>query len=401
MVNYDSLLSREFSLFFCFNAFFDKSVKEPKISIGRSSLLLKREGNITLKKKAMLSLVLSAALISLVGCGQKAQNGNNEAGASAAPAATAESTAKADTKTYKIAISQIVEHPSLDATREGFLAALKDAGLEEGKNLKVDFNNAQGDQTNNLSIAQKIASSDSDLVLGIATPSAQALVQQVKKAPVLFAAVTDPVGAKIVSNMDKPGGNVSGASDTNPAAVVQLMDFIAANMPKVKTVGLVINEGEPNAVVMAKNAEDALSKHGIKLVKAPVTNTSEVKQAAESLVGRADAFFITLDNTVVSGVDSILQVAKEKQIPFFSSDRDTVEKGAFATVGFKYYDHGYQVGQMAADILKNGKKPADMKVTLPDKLDLILNLKAAKDQGIEVTDAMKNAVKDKEKNIIQ
>ncbi|MFD0695120.1 ABC transporter substrate-binding protein [Paenibacillus sp. GCM10027628] len=351
-----------------------------------------------LKKKTLVTLVLSAALMTVAGCGQKAATEGNQAAGGAASATPATTTAA---KTYKIAISQIVEHPSLDATRQGFLAALKDAGIVEGTNLKVDFNNAQGDQTNNLSIAQKIASADNDLVLGIATPSAQAVVQQVKKAPVLFAAVTDPLAAKIVSNVDKPGGNVSGASDTNPQAVAQLMDFVAANMPQVKTVGLVINEGEPNAVIMAKNAEESLAKHNIKLVKAPVTNTSEVKQAAQSLVGRADAFLITLDNTVVSGVDSIIQIANEKHIPFFSSDRDTVEKGAFATVGFKYYDHGYQVGQMAVEILKNGKKPADMKVTVPDKLDLILNLKAAKAQGIEVTDAMKNAVKDKEKNIIQ
>lgn len=347
-----------------------------------------------MKKKAWVSLVLATVLLTAVGCGQKSGSGTAEAPAAAGGA-------KPEQKTYKVAISQIVEHPSLDATRQGFLAALKDAGITEGTNLKVDFNNAQGDQTNNLSIAQKLASADNDLVYAIATPSAQAVVQQVKKAPILFAAVTDPVASKIVSNLDKPGGNVSGASDTNPEAITKLMDFIASNFPKIKNVGLVINEGEPNAVIMGKKAEEALSKHGIKLIKAPVTNTSEVKQAAQSLVGRVDAFYITLDNTVVSGADTILQIAKDKDIPFFSSDRDTVEKGAFATFGFKYYDHGYQVGQMAVEILKNGKKPADMKVTVPDKLDLILNLKAAKDQGIEVTEAMKAIVKDKEKNIIQ
>ncbi|SFK74520.1 putative ABC transport system substrate-binding protein [Paenibacillus sp. 1_12] len=346
-----------------------------------------------MKKKIWVSLTLAAVLLTAVGCGQKPQ-----AGSTSTPSAGG--SANQEQKTYKVAISQIVEHPSLDATREGFLAALKDAGIA-GSNLKVDYNNAQGDPTNNLSIAQKLASADNDLVYAIATPSAQAVVQQVKKVPVLFAAVTDPLSAKIVTNMDKPGGNVSGASDTNPEAITKLMDFIAGNFPKVKSVGLVLNEGEPNAVVMAKKAEETLSKHGIKLVKAPVTNTSEVKQAGQSLVGRVDALYITLDNTVVSGVDTLLQIAKDKHIPFFSSDRDTVEKGAFATYGFKYYDHGYQVGQMAVDVLKNGKKPADMKVTVPDKLDLILNLKAAKDQGVEVTDAMKALVKDKEKNIIQ
>ncbi|TFE23741.1 ABC transporter substrate-binding protein [Cohnella luojiensis] len=335
-----------------------------------------------MKKKMLATLVLSAvALTSLAACGAKEESGGS--------------------KNYSVAISQIVEHPSLDATREGFLAALKDAGIVEDDNLKVDFNNAQGDPSNNLSIAQKIASEKYDLVLGIATPSALAVAQNVKEMPVLFAAVTDPLAAKIVSSLDKPGGNVSGASDTNPEAIVQLMDFIASDFSNVKTVGVVINEGEENAVIMAKKAEEALAAHNIKLVRAAAASTADVKQAADSLVGRVDAIYITLDNTVVSAVDTIIQVANENHLPFFSSDRDTVEKGAFATVGFKYYDHGYQVGQMAVEILKDGKKPADMKVTVPDKLDLILNLKAAAAQGITVTDAMKDKVKDKDNNIIQ
>lgn len=309
---------------------------------------------------------------------------------------------KSGDKSYKIAISQYVEHPSLDSTREGFLAALKDAGIVDGENLKVDYNNAQNDSTNNLSIAQKIAGEKNDLILAIATPSAQAVVNQVKDTPVVFAAVTDPLDAKIVDNIEVPSGNVTGASDTNPVAVQQIMDFIADQFPSVKNVGMVINEGEPNAVVMAANAEKSLAEHGIKLIKAPITNTSEVKEAANSLVGRGvDAIFIALDNSVVNGVNVIIQVANENDIPFFSSDRDTVERGAFMTVGFKYYDHGYQAGQMAVEILKNGKKPSELSVTFPDKIDYILNLKAAAEQGIEVTDAMKATVKDQENNIIQ
>ncbi|MGO4111428.1 ABC transporter substrate-binding protein [Paenibacillus sp. YAF4_2] len=348
-----------------------------------------------MKQKWLVPLALVLLLITAA-CGNSGKNNENSSSGNAA-----NTEAK---KTYKISISQIVEHPSLDATKEGFLAALKDAGFVEGENLKVDFNTAQGDQTNNTSIAQKIAGAKADLALGIATPSAQALVQAYNnagnKAPILFAAVTDPLTAKLITNMDAPGGNVTGASDTNPAAAGQLMDFIAANFPTVKKVGMVINKGESNAVVMAATAKEALAKHNIELIEAPVTNSSEVKQAGESLVGKVDAMYIGLDNVVVSGVDALLQVAKENKIPFFSSDRDTVEKGAFATVGFKYYDHGYQVGQMAAEIL-NGKNPGEMKVTVPDKLDLILNLKAAADQGITVTDEMKAGVKDPDNDIIQ
>lgn len=356
------------------------------------------------RKHIWLGLSMSLMLVA-AGCGNNnaavnngANAGNTPANATSAPA----DTGSADTKSYTIAISQYVEHPSLDATREGFLAALKDAGIVEGDNLTVDLENAQADQANNLSIAQKIAGDKNDLVLAIATPSAQSIVQNVSKdTPVLFAAVTDPLDAKIVSDLDHPGGNVSGASDTNPESITRLMNFIATQFPDVKKLGLVINEGEPNAVVMADIAKEELDKHGIELVKAAITNTSEVKQAAESLVGRVDALYITLDNSVVSGVDTIIQTANDNKLPFFSADRDTVEKGAFATVGFKYYDHGYQVGEMAVEVLKNGTSPGDLKVTMQEKLDLILNLKAAAAQGIEVTDAMKAEVADPDNNIIQ
>ncbi|MFD0714824.1 ABC transporter substrate-binding protein [Paenibacillus sp. GCM10027626] len=358
-----------------------------------------------MKKLTWLVLVLSFVLVA-AGCGSKAGNsGSNESsGAGGKEGQNASTNANADNskKTFKIAISQIVEHASLDATRQGFLDALKDAGIVEGDNLKVDYNNAQDDPNNNLSIAQKIAGDkDNDLVFAIATPSATAVASKVEDTPVLFAAVTDPVDAKLVDNLDKPGANITGAADFNPEATVKLMDFIAANFPNIKSVGVVINTGEANAVVMAKKAEEALAKHDIKLVQAAITNTSEVQQAAESLADRVDAYYVTLDNKVVSGVDAILKVAQDKKKPFFSADRDTVEKGAFATVGFKYYDHGYQAGQMAVEILKDGKKPADMKVSFPDKLDLILNLKAAELYGIEVTDAMKQEVKDPEQNLLQ
>ncbi len=345
-----------------------------------------------MNKKAWLGLAMASLMLVTAACGGnggKTDEGNN-----------GEQASGGEGKTYTIAISQIVEHPSLDATRKGFLDALKDAGFEEGKNLTVDYNNAQGDANNVKTIAEKIASSKADLAFGIATPTTQSLVDEVKDKPVLFAAVTDPVDAGIVSQLQAPGGNVTGAADTNPDAVVQTMDFIAKEFPDVKKVGLVINKGEANAVVMSAIAKEALDKHGLELVEAAVANSSDIQQAAQSLIGRVDAIYITLDNMVVGGVDSIIDVANENDIPFFSADRDTVEKGAFATVGFKYYDHGYEAGQMAVEIL-NGKNPGEMDVTVPQKLDYILNLKAAQEQGIEVTDAMKAYVKDPDNNIIE
>ncbi|MFD0590866.1 ABC transporter substrate binding protein [Paenibacillus sp. GCM10027627] len=348
-----------------------------------------------MKKKFWLGLALASLMVVTAACG--GNSGKTEPSSSSQPTAGGD---VPEGKTYTIGISQIVEHPSLDATRQGFLAALKDAGFEEGKNLKIDYNNAQGDPNNFKAIAEKIASDKPDLAFGIATPNTQVLVDEIKDFPVLFAAVTDPVDAKIVPKLEAPGGNVTGASDTNPDAIVQTMDFIAKEFPNVKNVGMVIDESQDNAVIMSKVAEEALAKHNIKLVKAPVANNSDIQQAAESLIGRVEAIYITLDNTVVEGVEAVIDVANENDIPFFSADRDTVEKGAFATVGFRYYDHGYEAGQMAVEILK-GKNPGEMNVTKPQKLDFILNLKAAAEQGITVTDAMKAYVKDPANNIIQ
>ncbi|MCR2807303.1 ABC transporter substrate-binding protein [Paenibacillus soyae] len=347
-----------------------------------------------MKKKFWLGLALASLMTVTAACGGNAGKANTENEGQAANNGGTEG------KSYSIAISQIVEHPSLDATRQGFLDALKDAGFVEGDNLKVDYNNAQGDANNFKPIAEKIASDKPDLALGIATPNTQVLVDEIKDFPVLFAAVTDPVDAGIVSQLEAPGGNVTGASDSNPDAIVQTMDFIAKEFPDVKSVGIVIDESQDNAVVMSAVAEEALAKHNITLVKAPVANASDIQQAAESLVGRVQAIYITLDNTVVAGVEAIIDVAAENDIPFFSADRDTVEKGAFATVGFKYYDHGYEAGQMAVEIL-NGKNPGEMNVSKPQKLDFIINLKAAEEQGITVTDAMKAYVKDPDNNIIQ
>lgn len=346
-----------------------------------------------MNKKAWAGLALASMMLVTAACGGNSGKTNESSG-------NGGQASGGDGKTYNIAISQIVEHPSLDATREGFLAALKDAGFEEGKNLKVDYNNAQGDPNNFKPIAEKIASNKPDLALGIATPNTQVLVDEIKDFPVLFAAITDPVDAGLVTQLEAPGGNVTGASDTNPDAIVQTMDFIAKELSEVKKVGLVIDKSQDNAVIMSEVAKEALGKHNIELVEAAVANASDIQQAAQSLVGRVDAIYITLDNTVVAGVDSIIDVANENDIPFFSADRDTVEKGAFATVGFKYYDHGYEAGQMAVEIL-NGKNPGEMNVTKPQKLDFILNLKAAEEQGITVTDEMKAYVKDPDNNIIK
>lgn len=361
-----------------------------------------------MKKRLWLGFVLAAIMLLVVACGSgdsgKNNNGNSGAGNNASTSEGSENnngSENADDKQYKVAISQFVEHPSLDAVRNGIIAALKDGGLEEGKNLTIDYQNTQADFNNLTPVSQKIKTGNPDVAVGIATPNAISLVDEITDIPVVFAAVTDPIDAKLVPTLEASGGNVTGASDSNPEAIEPLMDFIAAEFPNVKKVGIVINKSEPNAVVMAETAKNRLATHGIGWEEAAIVNGSDVQQAAQSLVGRADAIYITLDNTVVESVDAIIDVAYEHDIPFFSADRDTVEKGAFATLGFRYYDHGYEVGEMLLEILKDGKSPGDMDVRKPEQLDFIFNMKAAEELGITVTDAMKAYVKDPAQNIIE
>lgn len=351
-----------------------------------------------MKAKLILSAVVAATLV-LAGCGGAQKPAENTAPPAQEPAKQ-EAPKQEEKKIIKIGITQIVEHPSLDASREGFIAALKDNGFVEGDNLEIDIQNAQMDMTTNTTIAQKFAGDKKDLILAISTPSAQAVVKSVKDAPILFTAITDPLGAGLVQSMEKPGGSATGTSDTHPEAISKLMNFISTEFPNVKTIGIVANEGEQNSLVNVKKAEEALAKLNIKVVKAGVSNGSEVKQGAESLVGRVDAIYVPKDNTVVGALEAVVKVAEDNDIPLFVGESDSVKRGGFASYGISYFDLGYKTGKMAVDILKNGKKPADFPVGFPDELNLTLNLKAAQNQGIEVTQSMKDQVKDK-KDLIE
>lgn len=325
--------------------------------------------------KKSLAVILSGAMLMLAACG----GGSNQA------------SGDKKEKMVKIGITQIVEHPSLDATREGFIAALKDAGYEEGKNLKLDYQNAQGDMNNNASIAQKLVSDKNDLILAIATPSAQAAVQATKDIPILFSAITDPVSAELVQSFEEPGGNATGTSDTHPDAIKNTIASIKKFIPDAKKVGIIYNNGEPNSVINVKNAKEAIKEAGLEAVETTISTSSEVKQAAESMVGRVDVLYIPKDNTVVAALESVIAVGNDKDIPIFSGDGDSVKRGTFASYGFDYHDLGYTTGKMAVEILK-GKKPSEIPVGFPENLELIVNKNAAKEEGITLTeDLLKDA----------
>jgi putative ABC transport system substrate-binding protein len=323
-----------------------------------------------MKKNVRAVSFVLAGMLMLAGCGSKDTVGSTKKDS-------------AD-KVYKIGISQFAVHPSLDAATEGFKKALQDKGVK----VKYDEQNAQTKMDDAQSIAQKFVGDKVDLIFANATPSATTALNQTKEIPIVFTSVTDPVGAGLVKAFDKPGKNITGTTDNHPDATKKTIDFIT-NEVKAKKIGVIYNSGEQNSEVQVKQVKDLVEKNGAKLVEVSVSTSAEVKQAAESLVGRVDAIYIPTDNTVVSALESVISVANSKKIPLFVGELDSMKRGAVAASGFNYFDIGYQSGVMAADILTGKKKPSEIPVELPKTLKLVINTKAAEAQGLKVNEDWK------------
>lgn len=279
-------------------------------------------------------------------------------------------------KAYTVGISQIVSHPALDSAVEGFKQGLADGGITT---VTYDEQNAEGDISTASSIAQKFANENLDLILGVATPTSQAVVKAITDTPVVFTAVTDPVGAGLVTDAAAPSANVTGVSDMLPMAPT--MELIKQVVPNAKKLGVLYNAGESNSVFLIEEQKKAAAAAGVEIVEATASNSSEVKAAADSLVGRVDAISVLTDNTVVSALESVVKVAQENKIPLIAGDTDSVERGAVAAYAFDYKDLGVQTGKMAAEILQ-GKPVKDLPVQYAENLQLSVNEDAAKATGI-------------------
>ncbi len=293
-----------------------------------------------------------------------------------------QSSSSTEEKKVVVGISQIIEHPSLDASRQGFIDALKDLGYEEGKQVVFDYQNAQGNRDTLTTISQKFVNDKVDLIFAIATPSALSAAQQTDTIPILITAVTDPVVAGIVNSMDKPGTNVTGTTDMNP--VKEQLELVTKVKPDAKKVGIIYNTGEPNSEVQVKMAQEVASDLGLTIELMGITNSAEVKQAADSLAAKVDAFYIPTDNTVVASIDSVLMVAENAKLPVIVGEGDSVKRGGLITYGLDYYKLGYQTGEMAVKVLKGEGNPAEMAIEKQKEMKLIVNTSAAKKMGVEI-----------------
>ncbi|MDX1459230.1 MAG: ABC transporter substrate-binding protein [Marinobacter sp.] len=284
-----------------------------------------------------------------------------------------------------VAITQIVEHPALDAVYQGVKDELEAQGYSDGDNLRILHESAQGNAAIAAQIARKFVGESPDVVVAIATPSAQTMAAAARNLPVVFSAVTDPVGAKLVPNLEAPGGNITGVTDMLP--LDRHIDLLQQVMPEATRIGTVYNPGEANAVALVDLLEERLAARNLELVKAAATKTSEVLGAARSLVGKVDAIYLTTDNTVVSAAEAVVSVGERAKIPVFAADTATVSRGAVAALGFDYYDHGRQTGVLVARILE-GAAPGEMAVESVDKLNLFVNPAAAERMGISLSDEL-------------
>lgn len=295
------------------------------------------------------------------------------------------------TKIKKIGIIQIVEHPALNTVRESFISELQKNGFKDGENISIDYQNAQGDQSNLKSIAQKFVKNNYDLIVAIATPSAQAVVSETKTIPILFSACTDPVSSGIVSNLTKPGGNVTGTSDAVSAE--KIMELAKRITPGIKKIGALYNSSETNSVSVINNLKHYAQNNGLTIVDATVTNSSEVQQAVNSLVGKVDAIFSPIDNTVASAMPVVAQTANKAKIPVYVGADSMVKDGGLATYGVNYTILGQETAAMAVEIL-NGKKAGDIPVKTMEQMDIYVNQATAKAIGITLPqDVIKSATK--------
>ena len=314
----------------------------------------------------MAGLLLGAALI-VSGCGQKSS--------------TDSQSKKSDEKVYKIGVTQITDHPSLDNCREGFIEGLKNEGYVDGENADIEFKSAQNDMSLAAQIAQNFASARKDLVCGISTPSAQTLysVCLEKKIPVIFNAISDPIAAKLAKSETEAIPGISGVSDKLP--VEDQLKLIRELLPEAKKIGILYTTSEDNSVSTLKTYKELAGKYGFEIVEKGIGTEAEISQAIDVILNEVDCISNLTDNTVVNNLALLVQKANDKNIPVFGSEEEQVKNGCLASAGLDYFALGVQAGEMAARVL-GGEKIENIPFETMKDTKFTLNTTAAEKFGV-------------------
>lgn len=282
-----------------------------------------------------------------------------------------------------VAITSIIEHTALNAVKDGAVEELARQGFKDGENIQILYENAQGQPSIAGQISRQFIGKNPAVIIAISTPSAQSVLSVTKKIPVVFSAVTDPVGAKLVKSNDAGNGNVTGVSDKMP--VEEQLKLIKEIVPSATKIGVIYNPGETNSVSSVQELKEVAATMGFEVIDAPAMKTADVQSAARSLIGKADVMYAPTDNTVMATIESVTMVGQSAKIPFFTADTNSVSRGAVASIGFSYYQLGIETGKLAARILK-GEDPNKMPVVYSKTFDLFVNKSAAVKYGITFSD---------------
>lgn len=298
-------------------------------------------------------------------------------------------TAFGQDKVQNVAITAIVDHPALDSIRKGVIEELEREGFVDGKNIKIDYQSAQGSTATAAQIARKFVGDKADIIIPITTPSAQPVVAATRSIPIVFSGVTDPVAAKLVKSWEPSGTNVTGISDHKPIA--PQVKLIQTLVPELKSVGYVYSAGEVNSTIVLEELKEEAKKQGFNVVPVAVQRSADIGTAARSLNGKVQAIYISEDNSVVSAYEALHKAALEAKIPVIASDRDTVKRGALAAYAVNQYDIGVATGKSAARVLK-GEKPGLIPTQEVSRLELSINKNTAQELGINLPqDLLKEA----------
>jgi putative tryptophan/tyrosine transport system substrate-binding protein len=289
----------------------------------------------------------------------------------------------------RVAVTQFVTHPGMDAVRQGFIDGMAQKGFVSGKTVTYDFSNANGDFPNTQAIGRRIAADRFDLVFSISTPSTQALLAASKEphAPIIFGSITDPLGAGIVKSLDHPGDSITGTTDVWPYSAQ--LNLLQTLLPRARRLGVIYNPAESNSQSSIHYLRSAIEGRSLELVVVPVANSTEVPAAARSLVGRCDAIYIPADNTVISAIAAVVKIAEQNKLPLMPGDTSNIEIGGIGTVGHNYYDIGIVSGNMAARVLR-GEQAGSIPVSTSLKEDLFFNLRSAKAMGVTIPQELLN-----------
>ena len=303
-------------------------------------------------------------------------------------------TANAEEKVYKIGICQLSEHVALDAAYEGFVDGLEEAGYVDGENIEIDYQNAQGDQSNCPTIASKLVNDQSDLILAIATPAAQACANATEEIPILVTAVTDPAASGLVEDNTAPGSNISGTSDLTP--VKEQLDLMMQLLPDTEKIAILYCSSESNSEIQAELAMEAAEELGIETIEATVSNSNEIQQVVQNLIGKADAIYAPTDNIIAAGMQTVSLVANPAGLPIICGEEGMVKNGGLATNGINYYNLGKQTAAMAVKILEGEADPATMPIEYLEDVETVINAATAEELGIEIPEDLQQYVVDYE-----